>query len=256
MRYITPEKCIRNRLGERPAPSWPAGILVFRDYAASQKVLQAFDSVRPVQYRLLYNLTDPEFEPFVFEADVAGRTIVIVTRCVWGGPQTAILVEELAYLGARFLLGYGMAGSIDPGLPQGSFIVADSALPTDGTSRAYVAESKLTADDRLVRLAASCAEEAGCEMEPVTAVTVDALYRETPKLVDELRRRGGQIVDLETSPLYAASNACGVQSLWFGFVSDCLAGEEWRDWYADLGDASEKAVRICRSVLEAVLSGW
>ena len=253
MRYITPEHCIKNRLGERPAPSWPAALLVFRDHPNSQKVLQALDNVRPVQYRMLYNLTDPEFEPFVFEADIGGHTIVIVTRCVWGGPQAAILVEELACLGVNFILGYSVAGSLVPDLPQGAFFVARSALPTDGTSNAYGAESALDADDRLVQLAIASAADAGREMKPVTAVTVDALYRETDELVANLRCQGGQIVNLEVSALYAAAAACDVRSLQVGYVTDCLADGVWHDWYADLGGAADAAVLTCRNLLAAIL---
>ena len=95
MRYITPEHCIASRLGGRPAPKWAAAFIVCRDYPGSQQALATFENVRPVRYRLLCNMTHTEFEPLVFEADVAGRTIVIVTRVVWGGPQMAILVEEL-----------------------------------------------------------------------------------------------------------------------------------------------------------------
>ena len=134
MRYITPEICIENRLKDHPAPNWAAAFLVYRDYPSSKQVLEALENVRPVQYRMLYNMTHPEFEPFVFEADIAGQTIVIVTRVVWGGPQTAILVEELASIGIGLFLGYGIAGSIDRELPQGSMVVADSALPTDGNT--------------------------------------------------------------------------------------------------------------------------
>ena len=125
MRYITPEFCVENRLNGREAPNWAAAFLVYRDYPSSQQVLRAFENVRPVRYRMLYNMTHNEFEPLVFEADIAGQTIVIVTRAVWGGPQTAILVEELASIGVKFFLGYGVAGSIDSELPQGSLIVAD-----------------------------------------------------------------------------------------------------------------------------------
>jgi uridine phosphorylase len=254
MRYITPEHCIRRRLGGRPAPSWPAALLVFRDYTHSQQVLEAFDNVRPIPYRLLYYLTGQEFEPIAFEADIAGRTIVVVTRCIWGGPQTAILVEELACLGVRFILGYGVGGSIDPSLPQGTFVVADSALPVDGTSRAYGINTVRKADLDIVQAAIAAAADAGVQMRPASAVTVDALYHETQELVDDLRRQGGQIINMETSTLYSVAGVCGVRSLWLGYVTDCLTNGQWQDWFVDLRDLAEKAIRVCRALLTLVLS--
>ena len=193
MRYITPDHCIASRLEGRSAPSWPVALLVFRDHPASQKVLKAFGDVRAVGYRLLYNMTSPDFEPFVFEADTPEGTVVVVTRCVWGGPQVSILVEELAALGARFLVGYGIAGSISPDLPPGRLIVAGSAVPSDGTSKAYGADRNLQAHAQLIRACLAAAEETGCEMDVVTAASIDALYRETPPVVDDLRGQGAQV---------------------------------------------------------------
>jgi len=255
MRYITPEHCLRKRLGDRPAPDWAAALLVFRDHPSSLKVVEAFDGARPVTAKLLYNISDPPHGPFVHQAEIGGRKVVIVPWCVWGGPQTAILVEELACLGVKLILGYGIAGSIDPALPQGEFVVAESALPVDGTSRAYGGAARQPADAGLLGAAVAAGAEAGCEMKPVVAVTVDALYRETEQFVEALRRQGGQIVNMETSTLYTVAAACGVRAVWLGYVSDCLAAGQWHDWYADLGDLHEKGVGICRRALEAVLAG-
>ena len=249
MPYIIPEACIKYRLKDRPAPKWSAAFLVHRDYPSSQQVLQAFENVRPVQYRMLYNTTHPEFEPSVFEADVAGQTIVIVTRVVWGGPQTAILVEELASIGVGVFLGYGIAGSIDRELPQGSLVVVESALPTDGASKAYDAHTTQQAEAKLVNAAIASATESGCDMKPVRAATVDALYRETAEVIDEFAKQGVQIINLETSTLYTVSAACGVRSLWCGYISDCIVDGKWDDWYADLGNTAEKTVQTCRNLL-------
>jgi uridine phosphorylase len=202
---------------------------------------------------MIYNLTSSDFEPFVFEADVGARRIVVVTRCVWGGPQAAILIEELAALGVRTIVGYGVAGSLHPQeLPQGTFVVAETALPTDGTTRAYGATSIQSADPGLLEAAISAGKKVGCPLTRVRAATVDALYRETPSLIQDIRDQGGQIVQMECSPLYAVSAACGVRSVWIGYVTDCLSDGSWTDWYRPLTDANENAIRICRGVLESL----
>ena len=256
MRYITPEHCIQSRLGERPAPSWNAALLIFRDSLSSKVAWEIFAPVTPVRYRLLYNMTSADGEPCVFEADVGGNLIVIVTGCVWGGPQTAILVEELAALGVGTIVGYGIAGSIDPALPRGSFVVAASALPTDGTSKCYTANSAQTQtpDPQLYQAAIAAGEKIGCPLRAVTAATVDALYRETPELVENLREQGSQIIQLECSPLYAVSRACGVRSVWFGYISDCLLEATWHDWYQPHLNANENALEICYEIFQALRS--
>jgi uridine phosphorylase len=197
-------------------------------------------------------MTSADFEPFVFEADVGGNSVVLVTCCVWGGPQTAILVEELAALGVRTIVGYGVAGSLDPELHQGSFVVAASALPTDGTTRSYAADTIQTPDPELRQAAIAAGEKIGCPLRAVTAATVDALYRETRDLVGNLREQGGQIIQMECSPLYAASKACGVRSVWLGYVTDCLVEGNWHDWDRPLPNANENAIKICRELLQTL----
>jgi len=250
MRYITPEKCIQSRLDGRSPPAWESALLVFRDFPSSKVVLDAFAPVTPIRYRMLYNITSAEFEPFVFEAEAGGRSIAIVTRCVWGGPQTAILVEELAALGIRTIVGYGVAGSLGSDLAQGSFIVAKSALPTDGTTKSYRANTLEHADPELLHATYVAGQKVGCTLWPVTAATIDALYRETTELVEELRGLGADIVQMECSPLYAVSRVCDVRSIWLGYVTDCLGKGTWYDWYRPLPDANEKAIRICREIFE------
>lgn len=251
-RYISPEQCIRIRLGERSAPDWRAALVVFRDYASSKPVLDVFAPVTPVRHRLVYNMTSPDFEPWVFAAEVLGMPIALVTRCVWGGPQTAILVEELAALGVRTIIGYGVAGSLDPAIQQGAFVVAESALPTDGTTKAYEAESVQIGDPDLLRAVTVAGEALGVPVQPVTAVTVDALYRETINVVDALRQQGGQIIQMECSPFYAVSAACGVRSIWLGYVTDCLFDGHWQDWAPVIPNANENAIKICHRVLESL----
>ena len=91
-------------------------------------------------------------------------------------------------------------------------------------------------------------------MKPVRAATVDALYRETPELIDEFADQGARIINMETSALYAASTACGVRSLWCGYISDCIVDGKWDDWYADLSNAAETTIQTCRSLLAKEMS--
>ena len=53
-----------------------------------------------------------------------------------GGPSAAIVISELADLGARRLLRVGTCGALDPSLALGQILIATHALAADGTSRA------------------------------------------------------------------------------------------------------------------------
>ena len=252
-RYITPDVCIRDRLRNQQIPVWPAALMVFRDKPGSAKVLDALVNVRPVSHGMLYNSCGPDLtDGCVFTADLDGREILVLTRCVWGGPQTAILVEELACLGIQTIVGYGIAGSMVPALKRGRMIAGVSGLPTDGTTRAYGFTQPVAADRGLLEAAMRIV---GTEsLAPATVATVDALYRETPDLIDSYRANGAQVVNLETSPLYASACSCNVRSLWLGYVSDHLFDREWHDWYLPAGQVADETVALCKALLSDALS--
>jgi len=55
-----------------------------------------------------------------------------------GAPSTAILIEELAKVGARTLIRIGNSGGLDPELEVGDLAITTGAVRDDGTSRSYV----------------------------------------------------------------------------------------------------------------------
>ncbi len=55
-----------------------------------------------------------------------------------GAPSTAIVVEELAHLGARTFIRIGNSGGLAPALELGDLVVTTAAIRDDGTSRSYV----------------------------------------------------------------------------------------------------------------------
>lgn len=252
VRYIEPGTIIGNRLRDKQIPAWEAAVLCFRDSRGSREIVRTFNA-RPIGYKVLFGMEESEEFPYVFEADIGGKTVGIVTRCIWGGPQAAILLEELTHFGVKYAVGYGAAGSIDTACKRGQQIVIDSALPTDGTSGIY-REGELLPDSGLLSLTRKAAEKLSCGIQCVTAATVDALYRETDTLVEEWRKQGAQVVNMETSPFYAAASECGVKSVWIGHVSDCL-GVKWEDWFCDRETMTSISASICLELLRLLLCG-
>ena len=230
-RYITPDALLGLRFGAGPRPTWDTAILCFRGDTGGEALVRKLNA-RPVGTKVLYGLEESRERPFVHEAALGGLRIVLVGRCLWGAPQTAILVEELAGLGIRTILGFGVAGSLVSELGKGTQIVAARGLVTDGTSRAYTSAADVGPDAGLAATLATTATALGVAMTPVTVATVDALYRETPAAVRRWLALGAEAINMETAPLYAASAVCGVRSLWLGHVSDTLSLEThaWESW--------------------------
>lgn len=231
MRYITPETILRMRFGEPPWPSWDIAVLCFRGDGGGGALIDKLGA-RPVGSKTLYALEETTERPFVYEATRGGRRILIVQRCLWGGPQAAILVEELACLGVQVIIGFGVAGSLVESLPKGMQIVGGRAVVIDGTTRAYTASDGVDPDAGLLAAVRAIAERQGVLLAPVRIAGVDALYRETP---DDVRRwlgLGIEAINMETPTLYAAAATCGLRSVWLGHVSDTLwlTTRAWDSW--------------------------
>jgi len=250
-RYITPEALIRARLGDGPAPRWAAAVVCFRDAKCSAMLADVLGA-RPADRRLLYGKDPAAGE--VLEAEVAGRRIVVVKRCIWGGPQAAILTEELAALGVPIVVGWGACGGITPALERHENVIADRALATDGTSAAY-GSGDLSADAGLVAAARAAGEALGVRPRCVTAATVDALYRETRPAIDAMRDRGADVVNMETSPMYAAARAGGARAVWIGHVSDRLNDDGWEDWYGPWTEAVRRKAEWAAETLRRLVGG-
>jgi uridine phosphorylase len=238
-RFLTPDRLMAARFPDAAAlPRWELAVLCFRDRRGSHALVAALDGV-PVGRKIFWGLEETDELPHVYTADVNGRSVGIIARCVWGGPQAAILVEELAALGVTCVLGYGAAASLDPTLPHGAQLLISSALATDGASRHYGDGPFGPADD-MAALATSAI--------PVVAATVDAIYRETPQLVEQFTRAGARVLNMEAAPFYAAASACGLRAVWLGHVSDLLVGE-WQDWYVDRDAMNNGTITNCLAVI-------
>ena len=251
MRYVTPEAVMEGRFDEHPRPRWDVAVLCFRASYGSTALLEKLDAT-PLRHKVLWGGDTSRDCPVVYEARLGGRQIGIVTHCQWGGPQAAILVEELAHLGVSHFIGFSAAGSLVPDLEKGTQIVASTGIVTDGTSRAYTSDSEVAADMDLHSKAQAVAEELGVDLVAVRIATVDAVYRETEAAVQSWLDEGAQAINMETTPLYAASVACGARSLWLGHISDCLVGRQWDSWKRS-SSMTETSVAITVGVLERLV---
>jgi DeoD family purine-nucleoside phosphorylase len=137
-----------------------------------------------------------------------------------GGPSAAIVIAELADLGARRLLRVGTCGGLQAGLDLGDLLVATEAIPADGTSRSLGAGDRVPAGrDLLDALSASLAGEAGVHSGPV--VSTDLFY-DRRGLEREWSEAGALAVEMEASTLYALAAMRGLGAAALLVVSDLV----------------------------------
>jgi uridine phosphorylase len=157
---------------------------------------------------------------------------------VYGGPVSATTVEELAYYGFDYILAYGLAGGLGTkGLRMGDFYLVDTALAADGTTRHYTTNRIVAADHSLTETILSLWPTAE-PIHPVQAITGDTLYREDEAFLEAARRQGCDIVNLDSSHLYAVSQVNSenrrLKTVECGVISDVTGGSPGEAWDSTL----------------------
>jgi uridine phosphorylase len=175
-----------------------------------------------------------------------GRALSIQSTGM-GAPSAAIVLHELAELGARRVIRTGTCGALDGRLRLGQLLRVKTALPEDGVSRSAGADGPVPSDPGL--LAALAGAGAG---EPVTVATSDVFYEHS----DAPRRRwveaGARAVEMETAALFTLGPRLGVATASLLIVSDVFpGGERRRIGDTELAGAVEEMGRAAAAALAA-----
>ncbi|HEY6524133.1 MAG TPA: hypothetical protein VIY10_10215 [Solirubrobacteraceae bacterium] len=147
-----------------------------------------------------------------------GRPLTIQSTGM-GGPSAAIVIAELADLGARTLLRVGTCGALDTSLALGDLLVASEALAADGTSRALGAGDRVAADPELLRRLVDAAGPDGAH-GPI--VTSDLFYDGPAGAEEGWRAQGAMAVEMETATLFALAARRGLRAGCALIVSDTV----------------------------------
>ncbi len=118
----------------------------------------------------------------VHEGTIDGTKVTVASTGI-GGPSTAILIEELANLGAHTFIRIGTSGGMADGLEKGDFVVATGAIRADGTSRSYAwPEYPALADYQVVAALVESATKAEKRFDVGICLSVDGFYSENKVL--------------------------------------------------------------------------
>jgi uridine phosphorylase len=187
-----------------------------------------------------------------FVAQVGGSRILAL-ECLYGGPLSATVVEELAHYGIRKVVGYGYAGSLTRTVPIGQIVFADAALVSDGTSREYLPDAGMVyPDSGLARRLCECAARVGVPIRGARVWTTDAIYREYPEKVTGWREAGAEVVNMDTAHFYAVSKVVGISAVYACVVSDCVEGPAWEDGFARVKQAMSDLQDVIVKVLAEI----
>jgi uridine phosphorylase len=136
-----------------------------------------------------------------------------------GGPSAAIVIAELADLGAGTLLQVGTCGGLNDTLSLGELLIAGEAVVDDGTSRALGAgEHVAGSPELLARLQRNAAGQA----RTCAVVSTDLFYDGPPGAEQGWIEQGALAVEMETAALFALAARRGLRAGSLLIVSDLL----------------------------------
>lgn len=183
-------------------------------------------------------------EYLVYEGKLGGERVTVASTGI-GGPSTAILVEELANLGARTMIRIGTSGGIAEDLEKGDFVISTGAIRADGTSGSYVwPEYPAMANHEITLSLISAAKKRNAQFSVGIAFTVDGFYSENKirgksermlsmshggfglnerngRLLD-VRAMGAKNIEMENATLFTLGGIFGIRTGAICIVSDVV----------------------------------
>jgi DeoD family purine-nucleoside phosphorylase len=134
-----------------------------------------------------------------------------------GGPSAAIVIAELAELGARRRVRVGTCGALAPQLALGDLVIVHDAIPQDGASTALGARDALAPDPELAHALLGAA---GGGARSGSVVSTDLFYDLPDGAVEAWTAAGALAVEMETATLFALARRRGLKAASLLAVSD------------------------------------
>lgn len=162
-----------------------------------------------------------------------------------GGPSAAIVVTELALLGARRLIRVGTCGALEPDMRLGNLLLAREAITGDGTSRALGAGARAIPDADLCQALATAASS---QLRQGAILTTDLFY-DNEDLEARGARDGALGVEMETATVLTVAANKGLAAASLLIVSDVLVPERVRIGAEALAAAELRAGEVAVAAL-------
>lgn len=131
-----------------------------------------------------------------------------------GCPSAAIVVEELAKIGAKTFIRVGTTGALQPEIEIGDIVIATAAVRAEGTTEAYVPiEYPAIADIDVVSALLQSSKKLGRKVKVGTVVTCDAYYAsEESNFWRPWSKANVLSIDMECSVIFTIAKLRGLKA--------------------------------------------
>lgn len=180
---------------------------------------------------------------------LADGELLTIQSSGMGGPSAAIVVEELARLGARRIIRVGTCGAIAPDLDLGDVAVVAAALAEDGTSRALGASGRIEPDPGLT---AALERVGGADTRAALVASTDLFYDADRGREARWRAAGAVAVEMEAAAVLHLGALRAVRAACVLAVTDLIGPEGHHARLDEPGieAAGEQAGRIAAAALD------
>jgi DeoD family purine-nucleoside phosphorylase len=155
-----------------------------------------------------------------YTGEAADGALLTIQSTGMGGPSAAIVISELADLGAQRLIRVGTCGALHGSLGLGDLVVAPESIADDGTSRALGAGDRVSADPGLAAALAAAASDG--DVAVGTVVSTDLFYDGPPGCEQRWLAAGAVAVEMEAATLFALAARRGLRAGTVLAVSDIV----------------------------------
>ena len=184
---------------------------------------------------------------------------------IYGFPVGATTVEELVHHGIRYIIAVGYAGAFNDA-PLGMPFIATETMSDLPIAVHYgIAEFvHCKPSNELLTLVTSCIKDEESDWGQFSVWTGNSLYRETAQVVQQMKDRGCDVVNMDTLSIYAATPVSArdagreVDYIYVGTVTDSMEGKT-KDWNSNLIEAVKRDSihphdNLVKFMVETVLS--
>lgn len=143
---------------------------------------------------------------------------VVIAGPAFGGAAAAVAAETLIANGIRVLIQIGSCGSLCEEHRIGDVIVPDEVLAMDGVALVYGnGRTRFSTSSRLYDL---LREAIGFSAGSCTIASTDALFLETPTMLQEMKSIGAEGVEMEFAAVVSVGELRGIETAGALIVSD------------------------------------
>lgn len=184
----------------------------------------------------------------------SGQKRLCITMPFSTAPGAAGTIEELHAMGCDKFVICGAAGALTKGSAVGEIFLPASAVRDEGTSFHYIPPSREVACHAPALGKAQMAlSEMGVPFMIGKTWTTDAMYRETPEMIERRRKEGCVTVEMETAAFFAVSKYYDIPLVQLLYAGDDVSGAAWepRGWNAQK-TIRENLIECCIALVQKI----